>query len=151
MVEEVNPQFQILDFKFAPSLLSDISTLYQRLDEQIARMGQFCQACGHCCDFESFGHRLYLTTPELLYFAHHVGHPLKPMTGGVCPYRIDGQCSVYPFRFAGCRIFQCKGDPTRQGDLSEAAITQFKHLCDTHQLAYRYMDLKTAVNVTSQA
>jgi hypothetical protein len=28
----------------------------------------------------------------------------------------------------------------------EAAITQFKYLCDTHQLAYRYMELKTALS-----
>jgi len=29
----------------------------------------------------------------------------------------------------------------------EAAITQLEHLCDTHQLAYRYMDLKTALSI----
>lgn len=143
MVEEVSLP---LNPSVLPALLKEVEAIYQALERDLTRESTLCQACGHCCDFESFGHRLYLTTPELLYFAHHVGHPLKPMTGGVCPYRIDGKCSVYSFRFVGCRIFQCKGDTARQGDLSEAVIVQFKHLCDRHQLAYRYMDLKTALN-----
>ena len=143
-----------MNFKLSPAvqyiLLEDIEKLYQQLEVQIAGLnesGQPCRACGACCDFESFGHRLYLTTPELIYFSHYVGQPLTVMTGGVCPYRIDGKCSVYPFRFAGCRIFQCKGDEAKQGELSEAVIVQFKQLCEQYNIAYRYVDLKTALGM----
>lgn len=129
-----------------PSIIIAVAQIYQSLDEQIAGMGQSCQACGGCCDFEAFGHRLYLTTPELMYFTHSAGRPLAVMAGGVCPYRIEGKCSVYPFRFAGCRIFQCKGDESRQGELSEAVIVQFKGLCERYGIAYRYADLKTALS-----
>ncbi len=125
-------------------LLSDIKAIYQLLQEQLNE-SQLCAACGQCCDFEAFGHRLYLTTPELVYFAHYVGQPLKPMTEGVCPYRIDGQCSVYPYRFAGCRIFQCKGNAERQSELTEATLIQFKRLCEQYQLEYHYCDLKNAL------
>lgn len=109
--------------------------------------GTDCQACGKCCDFERFGHRLYLTTPELVFFENQIPvSRLLPMETDVCPYRIDGKCSVYEERFAGCRIFMCKGDEQLQSMLSEAAIEQFKLLCREHNLPYEYMDLKTALN-----
>lgn len=125
-------------------LLADIEAIYRRLQEQLNE-SHLCAACGQCCDFEAFGHRLYLTTPELLFFAHHVGHPLKQMTDGVCPYRVAGQCSVYPYRFMGCRIFQCKGDADRQSELTEATLAEFKRLCEQYQIEYRYLDLKNAL------
>jgi hypothetical protein len=139
VVEKVIPDLQ-------DALLKQVESIYQNLEKELASEASLCRACGRCCDFESFGHRLYLTTPELFYFAHHVAHPLKPMPSGICPYRIGGQCSVYPYRFAGCRIFQCKGNPALQSDHSEAVIAQFKHLCDHLRLPYRYCDLKTALN-----
>ena len=130
------------------ALLSDIDAIYRRLEEQLVE-SHLCAACGQCCDFEAFGHRLYLTTPELLYFAHYVGRPLKRMTNGVCSYRVGGQCSVYPYRFAGCRIFQCKGDANRQSELTEATLAQLKRLCEQYQLEYRYLDLKSALKTTA--
>ncbi|HDS85523.1 MAG TPA: hypothetical protein ENN97_10060 [Phycisphaerales bacterium] len=130
------------------AMLKEVAALYRRLDEAVAACDQAapCRACGNCCDFEAFGHRLYITTPELLYFAHHVGRPLKPMTDGVCPYRIDGRCSIYPRRFVGCRIFQCGGSAAAQSDLTEATLKQLKHLCRQFRVPYYYMDLKTALN-----
>ena len=145
-------QFSISDFQLNESalraLLAEIESLYRNLDTTLAGINDpaSCRACGGCCDFEAFGHRLYVTTPEAVYFAHHAGRALTPMSGGVCPYRIDGKCSVYAWRFSGCRIFQCKGDAARQGELSEAVIAEFKQLCERYTIAYRYMDLKTALN-----
>jgi hypothetical protein len=69
-----------------------------------------------------------------------------PMTTGICPYRKDGKCSVYPWRFAGCRIFNCTGDADLQSQLSEESISQMKSLCQTYSLPYQYVDLKTALN-----
>lgn len=130
------------------ALLAEMEMLYHKLDAELAQRNESgqCTACGRCCDFDSFGHRLFLTTPELLYFAHYVTAPLKPMTSGVCPCRIDGKCGVYPFRFAGCRVFQCKGSPEVQSDLTEAALAQFKQLCTRFDVPYYYMDLKTALS-----
>jgi Fe-S-cluster containining protein len=129
----------------SPDIIQDIGGIYRRLDEQIAGWGSSCRACGKCCDFEAFGHRLYVTAPEAMYFAHHVGRPLMPMSGGVCPYRVDGRCSVYAWRFAGCRIFQCEGGEAQQGALSEAVLAEFKRLCEQYSVPYRYMDLKAAL------
>jgi len=125
---------------------------YARLEADLASSPMPCKACGQCCDFESFGHRLFLTPPELIYFQVGLTQnniPLLPMTTGVCPYRNDSKCSVYPWRFAGCRIFHCTGDADLQSRLSEDIIDQMKNLCRQYDLPYRYLDLKTALNARS--
>jgi Fe-S-cluster containining protein len=129
-----------------------IQEIYQNLDKQLDASGQSCKACGNCCDFDSFGHRLYITTPELLYFKtklteNHI--PILPMADGVCSYRKDGKCSVYPWRFAGCRVFNCTGDADLQSRLSEETIALCKTLCILYGIGYGYMDLKTALSQTA--
>ena len=126
----------------ASELIQEVEAIYRWVDTEAAEWGSSCRACGACCDFETFGHRLYVTTPELLYFHHHAGPQIKPMAGGVCPYRIEGKCSVYAYRFAGCRIFTCRGDSDGENRLSEAAIRQFKRLCDIHRQPYHYVPLR---------
>jgi hypothetical protein len=130
-----------------------VGEIYKWLDEQTSadkiRAG-VCNVCGKCCDFESFGHRLYITTPEVLYFIDKTGggHPGlsgKQVTAGRCPRQIEGKCTVYPHRFAGCRIFCCRGDKDFQSYLTEAAIKKFKALCEEFQIPYLYVDLPGAL------
>jgi len=128
-------------------IIEEVGDIYRWVDEQVKQMGSSCKACGDCCDFEAFGHRLYVTTPELLYFQHFVGPEIKEMAGGVCPYRIDGKCSVYPHRFSGCRIFSCGGDSEQESQLSEETISKFKALCLEHEIGYRYVYLKEGLKL----
>lgn len=132
------------------ALLTEMETLYHDLDAKLANVNNpaDCTACGKCCDFEAFGHKLYLTTPELLFFAHHVSRPFKQMTEGVCPYRIGGKCSVYSFRFAACRIFLCKSSAMAQNELTESTLARLKHICTQYTVPYYYVDLKTALRDT---
>jgi Fe-S-cluster containining protein len=125
-----------------PQIIKEVDIIYRWLDEQLSQIEQSCQACGNCCDFESFGHRLYVTTPELINFQHYLGPEIKQMTDGICPYRIDGKCTVYPYRFSGCRIFSCKGDAEKENEICEKAIKKFKSLCDQHDIPYRYVYLR---------
>ena len=104
-----------------------------------------CNACGQCCDFETYDHRLYVTTPELIYFSHLVTWA-KPMTKGICPYLENGKCSVYDARFAGCRIFNCRGNFEFQNNLSESALDKFKKICLEFELDYLYQPLDKALN-----
>ncbi len=130
-------------------LCEAVSEIYQNLDKQLDAAGQSCKACGQCCDFDTFGHRLYVTTPELLYFKTRLAEnhtPILPMADGVCPYRRDKKCSVYLWRFSGCRIFNCTGDANLQSRLSEESIALFKTLCVLYRLEYRYLDLKTGLD-----
>ena len=122
-------------------ILEQVDAIYQGLRNELVQLDQQCTACGQCCDFESFGHRLYITTPELIYFRHFVAPPIKEMATGVCPYCVDGKCTVYPYRFAGCRIFTCKGDAEKENRICEEAIRRLKSLCDGYGLDYHYVSL----------
>lgn len=131
----------------APGLERGILALYAELAADIERESPKCRACGDCCDFEEFDHRLFVTPPELVYLASNLGvEDLKPMSTGRCPYNVEGKCSVYEYRFAGCRIFSCSGHPDFQSRLSETALEKFKAVCTHFQVPYRYTDLPTALN-----
>jgi Fe-S-cluster containining protein len=121
--------------------------IYQKLDSQLRTAGNSCQACGKCCDFKTYDHRLFVTTAEMIYLVEKLGsNNIKKMPTGVCPYNINGKCSIYENRFASCRIFQCKGDVDFQSKLSEWAIKEFKAICEKLNLYYRYTDLASALN-----
>jgi Fe-S-cluster containining protein len=130
-------------------LVAEVAALYDRLDGQLRqdplRAGQ-CQACGACCDFAAYGHRLFVTPPELLFLAARLNTAkLLPMPTGRCPYQQDGRCTIHAHRFAGCRIFCCRGKPDFQSMLSEMVVKRLKALCEEFPVAYRYQDLATAL------
>ena len=134
----------------SPQIIQEVDAIYQWLDEQLSEMESSCRACGNCCDFESFGHKLYVTTPELLYFQHRLGSEIKQMTAGICPYRIDGKCTVYPHRFSGCRIFTCKGNAEKENEICEKAIKKFKFLCEQHDIPYHYAYLQQGLEMLNK-
>jgi Fe-S-cluster containining protein len=139
-------------------LIKKVAEIYKWLDSQIresVHLAGICNTCGKCCDFAQFDHRLFVTTPELMYLAANLGaENVKPMTTGRgstplttgCPYNVGGKCTIYKYRFSGCRIFSCKGDTDFQSRLSESTLKKFKSLCTDLQIPYRYTDLATALN-----
>jgi len=133
-----------------PKIIAEVDAIYRWVDEQVTGLNQPCDACGECCDFERFGHRLFVTMPELIHFQHAVGPEIKVMSSGVCPYRIDGKCTVYPYRFSGCRIFACKGNAEKQNALCEQAIGKFKALCNPYQIPYHYVYLKPGLEMLNE-
>ena len=63
-----------------------VAEIYNWLDSQ--RNGQAdlsgeCETCGKCCDLAQFGHRLFVSTPEMLYLTASLdGEAVKPMPTG---------------------------------------------------------------------
>ncbi|MHC4244159.1 MAG: hypothetical protein ACYSU4_17265, partial [Planctomycetota bacterium] len=102
-------------------LCKRITEIYDWLDAQIRENNQLtgqCSACGKCCDFDGFDHRLFITPPELMYFKANLGDEnVMPMTTSRCPYNIESKCTVYEYRFAACRIFCCNADADFQSEL----------------------------------
>lgn len=130
-------------------LLEEVAALYEWIEAQTkqapARAGR-CRACGRCCDFPAYEHRLFVTPPELAYLAAQLGtYKLQAMTGGRCPYQQGSTCTVHAQRFAACRIFCCKGDPDFQSALSEEALRRLKALCAEFHVPYHYQDLAAAL------
>ena len=130
-------------------IIREIGTLYEWLDQTLSRheaQAGHCFSCGKCCDFDTYGHRLYVTHAEMLYFAAKIGSEnLKPMPSGHCPYRIENRCSVHEHRFSGCRTFCCRGDSDFQNQLTEQALDRIKALSDALDISYAYMDLRQAL------
>lgn len=127
-------------------IVNAVAGLYKWIDSQVADFAS-CGACGKCCDFDAYDHRLFITTPELLYFINRMSpEPIKQMPSGQCPYQIENKCTAHPHRFAACRIFACKENPDLQSKLSEQTIEKLKSICQQFDTDYRYMDLKTALN-----
>ena len=131
-------------------LLKRAVEIYNWLDLQVRNNSELagrCDSCGKCCDFESFDHHLFVTPPELIYLAANLGaEKQKPMITSRCPYNVAGKCTIYEYRFAGCRIFCCKADTDFQSRLSESALKKFKSICTEFRIPYRYTDLATALN-----
>ncbi len=131
-------------------LLNEIAVLYDWLDRQTRRYYKpeiLCSACGKCCNFKQFDHQLFVTPPELIYLAANLeSKQLMKMSGDTCPYNNSGKCTVYDYRFSGCRIFCCRADKDFQSNLSEAAIKKLKSICEKFAIPYKYTDLKTALN-----
>ncbi len=131
-------------------LVKKVAEIYDWLDSQIESHRELtgrCEGCGRCCDFEGFDHKLFVTGPELMYLSVNLrGGNVKPMSTSQCPYQTGGRCTIYEYRFAGCRIFCCKGNADFQNGLSESALEKFKSLCNEYQIGYRYSELATALN-----
>jgi len=130
-------------------LIAEVADLYEWIDGQLrqnpAGAGQ-CSACGACCDFPVYDHRLYVTPPELVYLAAKLDTAaLKPMPLGRCPYQQGQRCAVHEHRFTACRIFCCKGDSSFQSELSEATVRGLKAMCERLEIPYHYQDLSAAL------
>ncbi len=131
-------------------LLKAVELVYNWLEMENRQRADLCKACGKCCDFTRFDHRLFVTTPEIIYLAAKLGPGnIRQMHNGLCPYNEKGQCTIRDYRFASCRIFFCNGDSACQARLSEETIKKFASLCDEFNLSYRYMPLKAALSEMS--
>ena len=55
------------------NIAAAVELVYKDIESRLPQNMQ-CRACGKCCDFKNFGHRLYVTTPELIYFKEKVSN-----------------------------------------------------------------------------
>ena len=123
-----------------------VEEIYRWIESQ--GIEHICTGCGDCCNFTDYDHLLFVTGVELIHFAETVGtENIKPMRNGICPYRVDNKCTVYKSRFAGCRIFQCKGDNEKQGEVMENALAKFKKTGEEFGVNYSYTDLARGLQI----
>ncbi len=131
------------------AIVARVAEFYTWIDQEIRdhdTVTGSCLTCGQCCDFQAYDHRLFVTTPELIFFKAQLAEPVKPMSTGRCPYQEHKKCSVHAVRFFGCRIFCCKGQAQFQNDLMEVALQRIKAVCEEFDIPYEYVDLPTALN-----
>lgn len=131
-------------------MIEEVEAIYEWIDAAVCshrKLTGRCLACGDCCNFEAYDHHLFVTTPELMYLVEKLSpEDIKPMTGPRCPYNVDNKCTIYEHRFAGCRIFGCKGNSPFQSRLTESILQEIKLLCKKYDIPYKYADLPKALN-----
>jgi Fe-S-cluster containining protein len=130
-----------------PDLTAAMQAFYADVDSLIAARQPVCVNRGLCCRFDSFGHRLYVTGLELIYFLHgRHGAWRSPKGLYACPYQIQGLCAARPHRPLGCRVFFCDGNSQAwQGPEYERRLAELKRLGSQLGVEYRYIEWLSAL------
>lgn len=124
----------------APAAMGELRGIYVAADRAVARARLRCLGGGGCCRFDLFGHRLYLTGPELALLTAEP--PPKPPGPGRCPYQVGPACGAYPRRPLGCRTFFCgREGPSPTGGLHEQLHGEIRGLHRRHCIPYAYAEL----------
>jgi hypothetical protein len=130
-----------------PTFRAAVEALYAELDAEIAGRLPLCINRGHCCRFEQYGHRLYVTSVELAYFAATADGTQRPADADSdCPYHEGGVCTARTSRPAGCRIFFC--DPAAadwQAPVTERVLRRLRALGEQFGLPYAYVEWRSAL------
>lgn len=145
----------------APAVDAAIVTLYADLDARITERSPTCWTSGRCCNFDAYGHRLYVTALEIAWVLERVGPttqppkaqmlPVLPSTSGgagsgACVYQVEKLCSIHKVRPLGCRVFFCqKGTQEWQHELYESFLSRLRELHDSHAVAYRYLEWRAGL------
>lgn len=128
-------------------LADDMRAFYAGVDQAIATHAPVCTNRGACCNFQTFGHRMYVTAVELAYFARGAGGPVRrPDGSGACPYQLDGQCSAREHRPLGCRVFFCDEQARWwQNEEYERQLGRLKRIGKAHGVPYSYVEWLSAL------
>lgn len=146
-----------VDHAARPDVTAAVRDLYDELAAEIEARRPRCDASGRCCRFDSYGHRLYVTSLELGAFVHQLkaiaDHPAVPaglpiLQADACVFQINGLCGVHAIRPFGCRVFFC--DPTSEAwqfDAYERFHARLKAMHETFSVPYFYVEWRSALRI----
>jgi uncharacterized protein len=122
---------------------AELERVYADLEAELPRYKFVCVASGDCCDFDAFGHRLYVTTLEAEHFLRNSPRQRANQNPRHCPaWGADRTCKARAGRMLGCRTFYCgdhkNGDPN---EIYERYYRRVKDIHERHGLPFRYADI----------
>lgn len=121
-------------------VVAAMERFYERVEQRITALAPTCWNKGECCRFAQFGHRLYVTALEVVYYLAK-GEAAAGIPEGVCPHAHDGKCHARDRRPLGCRLFYC--DPNAQqwqGPLSEFFLQELRNMHQELGVDYFYAE-----------
>jgi hypothetical protein len=134
------------------AVVTAVAAVLAEADADIASRQPVCRASGRCCQFEKFGHRLYVTTAELLHFVHVQGVgkgiplPLLTQNAEGCPYQVEGLCTARAARPLGCRVYFCDANAQAwQNEVYEKYHAKLKAVHDALGVPYQYTEWRAAL------
>lgn len=145
-------------------LIAGVRAILAEAEADIAARRPICRSSGRCCKFEAYGHRMYVTAAEAVYF--QATHVQEIATDGDrreaaavalpqffsqekpegCPYQLGGLCTAREARPLGCRVYFC--DENAQGwqaEVYEKYHAMLKALHEATGLPYRYIEWREAL------
>jgi Fe-S-cluster containining protein len=130
-----------------PAIRTELDAIYDYVMAAIEARRPVCTTSGRCCNFEAYGHRLYVTGLETAYTIARLPAPLtrdalaEARARGGCPFQSGTLCSVHDIKPLACRVYFC--DETAQDWMhatSERMLKELRALHDRHHLEYRYAE-----------
>lgn len=144
-----------------PGIAQALTALYDDVDAAVAARNPTCWLSGKCCDFDAYGHRLYVTGLEIAWCLQRVvgvqrpapspaRRPLPPpgaiTADGPCVFQQARMCGIHPQRPFSCRMFFCQaGTESWQHDTYEHFLQRLRRLHDSEAVAYHYMEWRTGL------
>ena len=131
------------------SWTKELHKVYKDLDRDISILAPSCRACGECCDFDKYDHRLYTSDLEMDYVLKLAGPPkmLIDIDNGRCPYLSGNKCTVREHRPLGCRTFYCQdGWNATSSDLYEKYLRRIKDICAENGREWNYEPMLSLLN-----
>ena len=154
-----------------------IRGMYDDIDATVRAKGPTCWTSGKCCNFNEYGHRMYVTGLEIAWVLEQIDHlqrdqshddeqhdrrdvalsVLAPDTDkvdsvGACSYQIDKLCSIHTVRPLGCRVFFCQeGTQHWQQTLYEHVHLEVRALHHAFALPYAYMEWRAGLSAAAGA
>ncbi len=153
-----------------PEVWASVEAIYDAVQKEIDVRRPVCVTSGRCCNFETYGHRLYVTTLELATFVNQWSvtsgqwpvkadgprgktplpilatdhRPLATSPG--CPFQVDKLCSVHTIRPFGCRMFFCDATAADwQNQTYERFQVELKTLHESLSVPYFYTEWRQAL------
>ncbi|MDR4510035.1 MAG: YkgJ family cysteine cluster protein [Candidatus Brocadiaceae bacterium] len=118
---------------------AELLTIYQQLDEEVAREKPMCRGCGTCCNFDTFDHVLYASKIEVDFILRNAKVPNFDISDNKCPFLKDNHCSIREYRTLGCRIFYCDASFREASHvLYEKYLRLLKELGEKYQVEWNY-------------
>lgn len=134
-----------------PEVVAALQMFFEETDRLIAAHSPTCWNHGHCCRFGRYGHRLYVTALEVVFYLAGE-YDLPAVDEDTCAHARGGQCQARGHRPLGCRVFFC--DPAAQGwqqPLTEARLAVLRGLHGRLGVSYFYTDWMTVLKRLQQA
>jgi Fe-S-cluster containining protein len=122
--------------------LEDLERLYADLERELPRYQFTCAASGNCCDFDAWGHRLYVTTLEAERFFRGLERRENEDARHCPAWGPDRLCHARDGRMLGCRTFFCGPYPVAPPDDVHARYhARLVALHERHGIEYAYQDV----------
>lgn len=139
------------------SVVAALRSIFADTAAAIAARGPTCWASGRCCNFESAGHRLYVTGLEAAYTVvnaavtdvatqpHGTGLSLPQLaearTRGGCPFQRANLCGIHDIKPVACRVYFCDMSAQAwQHDLAERMHERVRALHVHFEIPYLYAE-----------